>query len=136
MAGRPDGPLLMLTVEEAAALLRVGRTKAYAMTREWRATGGQSGLPVLDCGNVLRVPLHRLAEMLGADPAELVATVTNEPGDLDPDRLAAEPPSVSVPDSTPTPSPKPGVGSKRTRTSLKQAPATKQAPLFQFPAAS
>ena len=32
-------------------MLRVGRTKAYAMAAEWRATGGDSpGLPVVDFG--------------------------------------------------------------------------------------
>ena len=46
-------------------MLRVGRTKAYAMAREWRATNGRSGLPVLDFGSVLRVPLHRLEAMVG-----------------------------------------------------------------------
>lgn len=57
----------LLTVEEAAALLRVGRTKAYAMAKEWRATEGRSGLPVLDFGNVLRVPRCRLEAMVGGE---------------------------------------------------------------------
>ncbi|MDQ6798394.1 MAG: helix-turn-helix domain-containing protein [Actinomycetota bacterium] len=55
----------MLTVEEAAALLRIGRTKAYAMAKEWRDTGDKSGLPVVDFGGVLRVPLAQLEEMVG-----------------------------------------------------------------------
>lgn len=54
-----------LTVEEAGDLLRIGRTKAYAMAREWRETDGQSGLPVIDLGHVLRVPRHALEEMVG-----------------------------------------------------------------------
>jgi hypothetical protein len=57
------GPLL--TVEEAAAVLRIGRTKAYAMAREWRATNGRSGLPVIDLGNVLRVPVAQLEVFYG-----------------------------------------------------------------------
>ncbi len=61
----------LLTVEEAARLARVGRTKAYAMAREWRATGGRSGLPVVDFGHILRVPRRALEEMIGA---ELTAT--------------------------------------------------------------
>jgi hypothetical protein len=56
---------VLLTVEEAGELLRIGRTKAYALTREWRETNGRSGLPVIDLGNVLRVPRHALEEMIG-----------------------------------------------------------------------
>jgi hypothetical protein len=55
----------LLTVEEAARVLRIGRTKAYAMAQEWRDSGGQSGLPVIDLGNVLRVPLAKLEELAG-----------------------------------------------------------------------
>jgi hypothetical protein len=57
----------LLTVEEAARLIRVGRTKAYAMAREWRATNGRSGLPVVDFGNVLRVPRRALEELIGVE---------------------------------------------------------------------
>lgn len=58
---------LLLTVEEAGELLRVGRTKAYAMTREWRETNGRSGLPVVDLGNVLRVPRKAIEDLIGTD---------------------------------------------------------------------
>jgi hypothetical protein len=61
----------LLTVEEAARLARIGRTKAYAMTREWRDTGGQSGLPVVDFGNVLRVPRRALEALIGAELTDL-----------------------------------------------------------------
>ncbi|HSH58669.1 MAG TPA: helix-turn-helix domain-containing protein [Acidimicrobiales bacterium] len=56
-----------LTVVEAGVLLRVGRTKAYAMAREWRQSGGRSGLPVVDFGHVLRVPLQALEELIGTE---------------------------------------------------------------------
>ena len=56
----------LLTVEEAARLIRVGRTKAYAMSREWRATIGRSGLPVVDFGDVLRVPTAQLEALIGS----------------------------------------------------------------------
>jgi hypothetical protein len=62
-----SGLPLLLTVEEAGAVLRIGRTKAYAMAREWRVTGGRSGLPVIDLGNVLRVPRRALEELIGAE---------------------------------------------------------------------
>lgn len=61
MDGLPD----LLTIEEAAQVLRVGRTKAYAMAAEWRATGGGSGLPVVDFGHVLRVPRCQLEKIVG-----------------------------------------------------------------------
>jgi hypothetical protein len=63
VSGLPE----LLTVEEAARLIRVGRTKAYAMTQQWRATNGQSGLPVVDFGDVLRVPRRALEELLGVE---------------------------------------------------------------------
>jgi hypothetical protein len=75
----------LLTVEEAAAVLRIGRTKAYAMAREWRATGGRSGLPVVDLGNVLRVPVAQLEAHLGvtlelsAPPAPVASSVPPAP---------------------------------------------------------
>ena len=53
-----------LTVEEAAQVLRIGRTTAYALAREWRTTGGRSGLPVLELGPTLRVPRAALDHML------------------------------------------------------------------------
>ena len=58
---------VLLTVEEAGVLLRIGRTKAYAMAREWRETDGRSGLPVVDLGHVLRVPRRALEELIGAE---------------------------------------------------------------------
>lgn len=64
---RTTGLPVLLTVEEAGALLRIGRTKAYAMAREWRETDGRSGLPVIDLGHALRVPRHALEEMVGSD---------------------------------------------------------------------
>jgi len=39
-----------LTVEEAAAVLRIGRTSAYRLFQQWRLTGGEKGLPVVRLG--------------------------------------------------------------------------------------
>jgi len=55
-----------LTVEEAARILGIGRTTAYALAREWRTTKGRSGLPVLELGRSLRVPRAALARLLAA----------------------------------------------------------------------
>jgi len=46
----------LLTIEEAARVLRIGRTKAYAMGQEWRVTDGRSGIKVREFGGQLRVP--------------------------------------------------------------------------------
>ena len=56
---------VVLTVEEAAQVLRIGRGAAYELTRQWRATGVQTGLPVVTLGRRLRVPRHALLSMLG-----------------------------------------------------------------------
>lgn len=58
----------VITVEEAATVLRIGRTVAYEQTRRWRATGGQEGLPVLTLGRRLLVTRAGLERMLGVDP--------------------------------------------------------------------
>ena len=105
MAGLPD----LLTIEEAARVIRVGRTKAYAMAREWRATGGRSGLPVVDFGHVLRVPRCQLemivggpltAEGVGADApvsaVELEATQADESLSDEPASTRSDPPAPEV----------------------------------------
>lgn len=56
----------LLTVEEAARILRIGRTKAYAMTKQWRASDGREGLSVVDVGGTLRVPRVAVEELIGS----------------------------------------------------------------------
>ena len=53
---------IMLTVEEAARVLRVGRSKAYEMAALYTWSGGTQGLPVLRLGTLLRVPKFALYE--------------------------------------------------------------------------
>jgi excisionase family DNA binding protein len=56
------GPFLR--VEEAARLLRISRTSAYALARQWLDTGTE-GLPAVRIGRSIRIPtvaLERLAE--------------------------------------------------------------------------
>lgn len=45
-----------LTVEEAARILRIGRTAAYVQANRWLDSGGGDGLPVQRVGGLLRVP--------------------------------------------------------------------------------
>ncbi len=51
----------VLTIDEAAATLRISRNAA----REWRATGGEHGLPCIEIGRTLRVPRADLDRLLG-----------------------------------------------------------------------
>jgi hypothetical protein len=55
----------VLTIDEAAAVLRISRNAAYAAARQWRATGGKTGLPCIEIGRTLRVPRADLDRMLG-----------------------------------------------------------------------
>ena len=57
----------LLTVEEAARVLRIGRTAAYGLARVWRETGGREGLPVVNLGRLLRVPRSALEAATGAE---------------------------------------------------------------------
>jgi hypothetical protein len=69
----PNAPApAFLTVEEAAAVLRIGRTAAYLLARRWEDTAGAEGLPVLRFGRLLRVPVREL-ERLAAGTIDLTA---------------------------------------------------------------
>jgi hypothetical protein len=112
----------LLTVEEAAGHLRVGRTKAYAMAQEWRTTSGQRGLPVVDFGHVLRVPRQALEKMLGTELTRaLAATPTAQ------ERSVPAPQPVPSPTSPP-PRRKPSQSTKTTRP--RRATTTGQLDLF------
>jgi excisionase family DNA binding protein len=54
----------VLTVEEAAAVLRISRGAAYELARQWRESGGRQGLPVVTLGRSLRVPREALRQLL------------------------------------------------------------------------
>ena len=54
----------LLTVAEAAAVLGIGRTLAYQLVRQYEASNGREGLPVIRLGaSVLRVPRWALMEL-------------------------------------------------------------------------
>jgi hypothetical protein len=55
---------LMVTVEEAAEVLRVSRAHGYELARRYEASDGTEGIPVLRVGNCLRVPRWALIEFL------------------------------------------------------------------------
>ena len=60
-----DAPAPVLTIDEAATILRISRNAAYAAAREWRATGGKTGIPCIEIGRTLRVPRADLDRLLG-----------------------------------------------------------------------
>ena len=57
-----SGLPILLKVEEAMRVLRIGRSKAYEMTTLYESSGGTKGLPCLRMGDVLRVPRFALEE--------------------------------------------------------------------------
>lgn len=61
MGDLPD----FLTVEEAARILRIGRTTAYEQTRRFEDTNGLEGIPVIRVGRLMRVPRAALERWHG-----------------------------------------------------------------------
>jgi excisionase family DNA binding protein len=55
----------LLTVMEAAGVLRVGRTTAYDQVAKYFATNGADGMPCIRVGGQLRVPRVLFEEWLG-----------------------------------------------------------------------
>ena len=90
LASAAELPLL-LTVEEAAGVLRIGRTLAYSLARRYEESGGVTGLPVIRLGGCLRVPRWALLELACCGRvvtlSELVAGAAHLPS-----RLHDEPP--------------------------------------------
>ena len=58
---------LMLTVGEAAGVLRLSRSAAYKLAQEWEATKGRAGLPVVRFGSRMLVRRVDLAPLVGVD---------------------------------------------------------------------
>lgn len=71
----------ILTIEEAAAVLRISRGAAYDAARRWRATRAE-GLPVIEIGRRLLVPRTALAVVLER-PAQLYAEAASQRADSD-----------------------------------------------------
>jgi hypothetical protein len=91
-----------LTVEEAAAVLRIGRTAAYEATRRYRATSGAEGIPCYKVGGSLRIPVHKLEEIAGG-PIEVPSVRAAEPPADTADRSPAGPPQHRHPPASARP---------------------------------
>jgi hypothetical protein len=111
--GSLDEYPLLLTVEEAAGVLRIGWSLAYELARTYESSDGQSGLPVLHVGALLRVPRWALAEMIStghvvrladlveADaPTTVVALSAVEAGEVRRLLVAVEAPGPASPPSS------------------------------------
>lgn len=53
-----------MTVEQAAEVLQLGRSKTYELTVEWECTSGASGLPFVRFGSQKRIPRAALVQMI------------------------------------------------------------------------
>ena len=65
-----NGLPLMLTITEAARVLRMSPSSAYKLAEEHRATGGRSGLPTRKLGGRLLVRLVDIAAIVGVEPPQ------------------------------------------------------------------
>lgn len=65
MTPETDATPDVLTVEEVARILRIGRNSAYALARQWLATDGKEGLPAVRLGRNVRIPRPALEQLLG-----------------------------------------------------------------------
>jgi excisionase family DNA binding protein len=54
----------MLRVEEAASVLRIGRSAAYAGVAQFEATDGRFGIPCMRIGRSVRVPKRALVRWI------------------------------------------------------------------------
>jgi len=58
-----DVDAVVLTVDEAARVLRIGRSLAYQLARCYLTSGGVAGIPVVQIGTCFRVPRWALVEL-------------------------------------------------------------------------
>lgn len=94
-----DAPPDTLTVEEAARIVRIGRSTAYKLVKEYEETGGASGLPMKWVGCQRRVPRLLLEEFLGGPITWPIpdAPAVDTPANNAPADVTAEPDPTQLP---------------------------------------
>ncbi len=109
----------LLTVTEAAVVLRIGRTTAYELARRDFATAGGEGLGVIRVGGQLRVPRMALERLIGAPIVLSVETgaVDGSSGNV---AAAVLPAAVSEPTPSRVDHPSDGPGRRRRLVSVDQ----------------
>lgn len=80
----------LMTIEEAAAVLRIGRTTAYELANRDLATGGGEGLGVVRVGRLLRVRRTALEVLVGG-PLTTIGTDPVAPSEKSPALALAAP---------------------------------------------
>ena len=86
-----DALPIMLTIDEAARVLRIGRSKAYEMAATYTSSGGTQGLPCLRLGDLLRVPKFALYEYVTTD--HIVQLIPQPDANATPDATASRKPA-------------------------------------------
>jgi hypothetical protein len=83
--GETEDSHRLLTIEEAARMMRIGRSLAYQLAHEYLNSGGTAGLPVVRFGAAcLRVPRWALLELVTTGrvvrlcDAEVTSTETSD----------------------------------------------------------
>ena len=127
-----DGHPAVLTVEEAGRILRVSRSTAYALAKQWLTTDGAEGLPVHRIGRQLRVSWRELEDFLGGPISWPIAGFGAATGDPPPERPAGgQTPRLRVVPSTPPPaSPSPHSTTSHSTTSRVTSPSMPAAIVF------
>ena len=57
-----------MTVEQAAKVLQLGRSKTYELTVEYECSKGASGLPFVWLGRQKRIPRNVLVRLMNVEP--------------------------------------------------------------------
>lgn len=70
----------LLTIAEAARLLRISRSHGYELAKRYLLTDGAEGIPAIQVGSCVRVPAWALREMVRTGRiVQLAAVPTHAP---------------------------------------------------------